>query len=616
MSSISFSGLDQNFSIIDASVINFSAQDATNSGFQYSYLSAGGDDWEFAGGGITASGGLPTGGTVSGLELDLDNDGSAEFSATGLGGVAITSFGVGSGTAAQQRNSFWSAALSGADLIDFNLSNYAVTLLFSGDGSNIADGAAHVGADDTLGGGAQSLGFSSTITGDFYTITSGSATGGDDSITVGALHVYGDFYEIGAGTSGTGGDDMIAPAQLDGNLPSLFDAAGDAYNVIGSLVGGDDLIDLRSTDISGYTKLRMRIVGDAFSVEVGGMLTGGNDTLHGSSIADDIFGEAFASSGTMIGGDDLLFGYGGDDALDGGTGNDTLVGGAGADTLDGGPGSDTASYADAGAGVVIKLWNNSGQGDIAQGDVLMRIENLIGSPFNDRLIGLFNQDNHFQGGAGNDYMDGAAGNDTLLGGDGNDRLIGGPGADVLNGEAGLVDIVSYGVSPSAVTVTLWSNSATGGDATGDTLLNLEGVIGSAYGDKLVGDHKFNVLQGNGGNDTLDGLDGWDFINGGNGDDLIIGGAGNDTLKGWFGNDTFKFAPGFGADRIEDFVAGAAGGDVIQLHQLGASFDTFAEVMAAASQVGADTVIDFGGGNSITLVGVNINNLNAGDFLFT
>ncbi|HNS88277.1 MAG TPA: hypothetical protein PKH09_15345, partial [Parvularculaceae bacterium] len=114
MASISFLNLDQNFSILDNSVIAFSAIDGVNGGFQYSYVSTGGDDWEFGGSGITNSGGAPTGGTVNTIQLDLDNDGgSAEFSITGLS-VAATSFGVNSGTADQQRDAFWRAALSRA----------------------------------------------------------------------------------------------------------------------------------------------------------------------------------------------------------------------------------------------------------------------------------------------------------------------------------------------------------------------------------------------------------------------------------------------------------------------------------------------------------------------
>ncbi|MGQ3279247.1 MULTISPECIES: calcium-binding protein [Hyphomicrobiales] len=57
----------------------------------------------------------------------------------------------------------------------------------------------------------------------------------------------------------------------------------------------------------------------------------GNDTLHGNSKANTIFGGA---------GNDKIFGGNGHDELDGGTGNDILSGGAGNDDLEGGTGND------------------------------------------------------------------------------------------------------------------------------------------------------------------------------------------------------------------------------------------------------------------------------------
>ena len=38
-------------------------------------------------------------------------------------------------------------------------------------------------------------------------------------------------------------------------------------------------------------------------------------------------------------------------------------------------------------------------------------------------------------------------------------------------------------------------------------------------------------------------------------------------------------------------------------------------MAAAAQIGVDTVIEFGGGDTLTLENVLLDDLNAGDFLF-
>ncbi len=64
------------------------------------------------------------------------------------------------------------------------------------------------------------------------------------------------------------------------------------------------------------------------------------------------------------------------------------------------------------------------------------------------------------------------------------------------------------------------SSGRGGTADGDTIRNVEGVVGSAFDDTLVGDNAANLLVGNQGDDQ---------IAGGAGDDLLVGGQGNDQL---------------------------------------------------------------------------------------
>lgn len=124
-----------------------------------------------------------------------------------------------------------------------------------------------------------------------------------------------------------------------------------------------------------------------------------------------------------------------------------------------------------------------------------------------------------------------------------------------------------------------------------------------------------MLIGGVGDDYLSGLSSGDSLDGGSGDDTLIGGKNNDTLTGGAGNDKFIYTTGSDADRITDFAAGAGIGDVISLVDMGPSFDTFSEVMAAASQSGSNVVITFGTGSTITLLGVTLSSLNADDFLF-
>ena len=62
----------------------------------------------------------------------------------------------------------------------------------------------------------------------------------------------------------------------------------------------------------------------------------------------------------------------------------------------------------------------------AKGDTYISIEGMLGSDFNDILIGDSNG-NSLQGGLGNDVLDGGAGNDTLFGGPGSDTFVFAPG---------------------------------------------------------------------------------------------------------------------------------------------------------------------------------------------
>ncbi|MBM9531952.1 hypothetical protein JWG42_17505, partial [Desulfoprunum benzoelyticum] len=189
-------------------------------------------------------------------------------------------------------------------------------------------------------------------------------------------------------------------------------------------------------------------------------------------------------------------------------GHDILRGGGNADTLNGGYGIDTADYSASDAAVDIVLWptptNRSQSGGDAQGDVLLSIENVIGSVFNDELWGDNQTNNILYGGAGNDTLYGDRSPDTLDGGEG-------------------LDTASYRWSSSEVVVDLTrqggGQTQAGGDAQGDVLTGIENLTGSDYNDVLTGDSDANVLNG---------LAGDDAITAGAGD-TVDGGAGLDVL---------------------------------------------------------------------------------------
>jgi VCBS repeat-containing protein len=170
-----------------------------------------------------------------------------------------------------------------------------------------------------------------------------------------------------------------------------------------------------------------------------------------------------------------------------------LSGGPAAQAFDGGAGIDTVTYAGSTGAVTVNLSTGQGIGGWAQGDTYARIENIIGSAYNDTLIG-----------------DG--GDNLLIGGAGGDSLVGGAG----------IDTVSYATSPGAVVVDLSKGIANKADAKKDTLFSIENITASNYDDKITGDAGANVLQGLKGNDQLEGGDGADtyVFNLGDGTDTV------------------------------------------------------------------------------------------------
>ena len=229
---------------------------------------------------------------------------------------------------------------------------------------------------------------------------------------------------------------------------------------------------------------------------------------------------------------------------------------------------------------------------------------ILGAAGNDELKGS-DGDDYLDGGKDHDALFGGGGQDLIFGRDGNDKASGGDdddtfvategdGNDNYDGDSG-TDTLDLSGTAAPATVSLERGTATSADIGHDRLSSVENVIGGSGVDHITGDHNQNRLDG------------------GAGDDIIIGGLGDDLLIGGAGNDAFVFQPGFGSDTIIGFSAGPGTGDVIQL--LGSPVDTFAEVLAATTDLGSDLSIAVGA-DAITLKNVsNVTNLNANDFLF-
>jgi serralysin len=317
---------------------------------------------------------------------------------------------------------------------------------------------------------------------------------------------------------------------------------------------------------------------------------GGNDTILGAAGADSLSGGQ---------GFDSILGRGG---------NDTLDGGEGADTLDGGEDFDIAAYAGTTAVTVALDGSLTATGD-AVGDVFVSIEGLIGSDAND-LLGGDGGDNLIDGTLDLPINPGTPGtpglgNDTLLGFGGNDTLFSGYGQDSLDGGEGF-DIAAYSGATGGVYISLDGSIPAERAGSGDTLVGIEGLVGSdnafpGNGDLLVGDANANLLDGQAGNDTLRGQAGDDTLEGGAGADLL----GDDTIGfNWlsYASDTV----GVDIDLQSNLARGGDGqGDSI----VGATFAGLIGGSGNDTLVGRDNVADtlLGGGGNDSLAAFGTGN---------
>jgi len=479
------------------------------------------------------------------------------------------------------------------DAVDTGLVTGGVTVTFTGSGTGSVTGAGigvafqqiervqtGAGNDTIIGGtGADSV----------------DAGAGNDSLTGGG---GADTLSGGDGddtlSGGAGGDSLVGGAGND----RFVILAGDGSD---TLVGGagNDTVDLSASTANVTVTLSASGTGTASSTagtttfsQAELVVTGsGADTVNGSAGSDAV--ETGAGNDRLFGlaGNDSLSAGDGVDSLEGGDGDDTLAGGAGADTLFGGQGMDFIDYSASDAAVNINLRTWTATGGHAQGDILAGTDGVIGSAFDDTIVGFDDEMltgvdvyiNAFYGGAGNDRIEGRGGSDQLFGGADDDLVAGGDGNDTVAGDEGN-DI----------------------------------VLGEAGNDSLSGGSGDDALFGGVGNDAMDAGEGADFldagagndvVSGGEGDDTFVGGAGSDTLTGGTGRDTFILTAGGGADQIMDLDLTLVDGvftDRIDVSQLldaqGNPVDWLDAVVTSDGAGGA--LVTFPGNVSIRLVGID------------
>jgi Ca2+-binding RTX toxin-like protein len=316
---------------------------------------------------------------------------------------------------------------------------------------------------------------------------------------------------------------------------------------------------------------------------------------------------------------DSILGLAGNDSLSGGDGDDTLIGGAGADTLDSSTtfSATTADYSQSSSAVIINLSDAAPEsGGDAESDVLLQVERVIGTAFNDSIVGIYG--GTFIG--ANNLLWGGDGDDTLVGGIGGgsafgaDTFVGGAGADlIIGGDNGPYQFNSawYTGSTAGVNVNLSDGAPeTGGDAEGDTLTGIDFLTGSAFGDTLIGDGLANSLAGGAGHDIIDGGDGSDSVSGGAGSDSLTGGAGNDLLsyKGAMGSILVNLGDGLpesGGDAEGDTVSGFESliGGYFRDTLIGDEGDNYISGGGIAN-IGQASDLLVGGGGNDTLIGTS------------
>jgi hypothetical protein len=406
---------------------------------------------------------------------------------------------------------------------------------------------------------------------------------------------------------GLGGDDFI-----DGR--GGFDLV--RYDLVSTGAQGID-VDLAAGTVNGL---------DAAATAVVGIDTLRNiEGVRGTTSADVFDATGYNATSTNVASSVSQSG-GGFNHFEGMAGNDIIIGN----------GVTTISYENSLSAVTVDIAAGTASGAAVGTDTFSGVNSVRGSNFGDTLLGSSTNPEVevFTGRNGNDFINGQGGLDR----------------------ANYDDFGTTG----AITVNLAAGTVTGNASVGtDTLRSVESVNGSDFADLYdatgfsgastnAGSFgTFNQFQGMGGNDTVigngntqlwfgnatggvtvdlvagiatgdvsvgtDTFTGVNSAQGSNFGDVLIGNSNNNTFTGRLGDDVFIYADGGAADRITDFVAGAGTPDRVDLTGV-SSVHTLADVLAVSTQVGADTVIDFGGGNTLTLENVQVANLHGDDFL--
>ena len=249
--------------------------------------------------------------------------------------------------------------------------------------------------------------------------------------------------------------------------PSVTGLTGGGFVITWESSGQDDsgngvcgqIYDSNGDAVGGEIQLNTYTTGNQDDVNVTALTDGGFFAVWNSMDQDGnrygVYGQRFDSSGNSVG-DELLI-------------NDTTLGD-----------QDEPDVAVLNDGTIVVTWESHNVDGSSAAIMSKFIASASTGP------------HEMSGGDGNDSFIGGDQADSISGGAGDDLLEGGAGADTLDGDAGS-DTASYANSSAGVTINLGDETASGGDAEGDELRNIENLVGSDFDDVLTGDDGANVL---------------------------------------------------------------------------------------------------------------------------
>ncbi|MEH2396291.1 beta strand repeat-containing protein [Nostoc sp.] len=458
--------------------------------------------------------------------------------------------------------------LSGGDGNDYlstsGIDGYRSEVYFSSSGNNTLNGGA---GNDTLR--AEYSTGNNLLSGDE----------GNDYLSIsGYLIEYfnGEIFDASSGNNtlngGAGNDTLRAEYSTGNNLLSGGDGNDSFYvNAKSSDTAPSNLVTQTVDGGKGDDLLRVD-----YSNATGGITTTFNSTTNIGSITAGISRVSYKNIERLN-----ISGTAYDDNIVGSNSNDTLSGGvSGKDTIDGGKGDDLlfVDYTNATGRITTTFNATTNIGSITAGTNLVSYKNIeelniLGTAYDDNIVGNNGNDTLSPGSGGKDTIDGGKGDDVLYvdytGATGGITTTFNPTTNIGSIMAG-TNLVSYkNIEQLNITGTGYSDFIVGSNGN-DTIKGIsydsgnDTIIGGAGNDSLsassskgnntlngsAGDDHLdigsssgdNFLDGGDGNDTLSAIDasGKNTLKGGNGNDILIGGYGNDSLYGGSGIDTFVF----------------------------------------------------------------------------